>query len=152
MIFQRGHPSPARAPSWPFPCVSKENSSVGWRAWHRGAPFSAAQMKLLETFADQAVIAIENVRLFKELDERTNELMRSVEEMKALGEVGQAVSSSLDLETVLDAIVSRAVDLSGTDCGRSMNSTRQRKSFTCGEPPHGKGVRRGAQSEPDSAR
>ena len=47
------------------------------------------------------MIAIENVRLFKELDERTKELTRSVGELKALGEVGQAVSSSLDLETVL---------------------------------------------------
>ena len=80
-------------------------------------PFTQAQIKLLETFADQAVIAIENVRLFKELQERTRELVESVEEMKALGEVGQAVSSSLDLETVLATIVSRAVDLSGTDCG-----------------------------------
>ena len=80
-------------------------------------PFTPAQIKLLETFADQAVIAIENVRLFKELQERTRELVESVEEMKALGEVGQAVSSSLDLETVLETIVSRAVDLSGTDCG-----------------------------------
>jgi signal transduction histidine kinase len=80
-------------------------------------PFTPAQIKLLETFADQAVIAIENVRLFKELQERTRELMESVQEMKALGEVGQAVSSSLDLETVLETIVSRAVDLSGTDCG-----------------------------------
>jgi signal transduction histidine kinase len=79
--------------------------------------FTPAQIKLLETFADQAVIAIENVRLFKELQERTRELVESVEEMKALGEVGQAVSSSLDLETVLETIVSRAVDLSGTDCG-----------------------------------
>ena len=66
-------------------------------------PFTPAQIKLLETFADQAVIAIENVRLFKELDERTNELTRSVGELKALGEVGQAVSSTLDLETVLRA-------------------------------------------------
>ena len=41
----------------------------------------------------------------------------SVDEMKALGEVGQAVSSTLDLETVLETIVSRAVELSGTDCG-----------------------------------
>jgi signal transduction histidine kinase/predicted transcriptional regulator len=80
-------------------------------------PFSEKQIVLLKTFADQAVIAIENVRLFKELQERTRELMESVEEMKALGEVGQAVSSSLDLETVLETIVSRAVDLSGTDCG-----------------------------------
>jgi signal transduction histidine kinase/DNA-directed RNA polymerase alpha subunit len=80
-------------------------------------PFTPAQIKLLETFADQAVIAIENVRLFNELQERTRELIESVQEMKALGEVGQAVSSSLDLETVLETIVSRAVDLSGTDAG-----------------------------------
>jgi GAF domain-containing protein/anti-sigma regulatory factor (Ser/Thr protein kinase) len=80
-------------------------------------PFSEKQIALLKTFADQAVIAIENVRLFQELQERTGELMESVEELKALGEVGQAVSSSLDLETVLETIVSRAVELSGTDCG-----------------------------------
>jgi len=80
-------------------------------------PFTEKQIKLLETFAAQAVIAIENVRLFQELEERTRELAESVEEMKALGEVGQAVSSTLDLETVLETIVSRAVDLSGTDCG-----------------------------------
>jgi GAF domain-containing protein len=80
-------------------------------------PFTPPQIKLLETFADQAVIAIENVRLFKELDERTNELTRSVGELKALGEVGQAVSSTLDLETVLTRIVSHAVQLSGTDGG-----------------------------------
>ena len=80
-------------------------------------PFTPAQIKLLETFADQAVIAIENVRLFRELDERTNELGRSVGELKALGEVGQAVSSTLDLQTVLSTIVGRAVQLSGTDCG-----------------------------------
>ena len=80
-------------------------------------PFTQAQIKLLETFADQAVIAIENVRLFKELDERTNELTRSVGELQALGEVGQVVSSTLDLETVLTRIVSHAVQLSGTDGG-----------------------------------
>jgi len=80
-------------------------------------PFTEKQIALLKTFADQAVIAIENVRLFQELQERTRELVESVEEMKALSEVGQAVSSTLDLETVLETIVSRAVDLSGTDCG-----------------------------------
>jgi GAF domain-containing protein len=80
-------------------------------------PFTPAQIKLLETFADQAVIAIENVRLFQELEARTGELARSVEELKALGEVGQAVSSTLDLQTVLSTIVARAVQLSGTDCG-----------------------------------
>ena len=80
-------------------------------------PFTPAQIKLLETFGDQAVIAIENVRLFKELDERTHELTRSVGELKALGEVSQAVSSTLDLEAVLTRIVSHAVKLSGTDGG-----------------------------------
>ncbi len=80
-------------------------------------PFTDRQVALLETFAAQAVIAIENVRLFKELDERTNELTRSVGELKALGEVGQAVSSTLDLETVLTRIVSHAVQLSDTDGG-----------------------------------
>ena len=80
-------------------------------------PFTPAQIKLLETFADQAVIAIENVRLFQELEARTQELARSVGELKALGEVGQAVSSTLDLQTVLSTVVGRAVQLSGTDCG-----------------------------------
>jgi signal transduction histidine kinase/putative methionine-R-sulfoxide reductase with GAF domain len=80
-------------------------------------PFTPAQIKLLETFADQAVIAIENVRLFQALEARTSELGRSVGELKALGEVGQAVSSTLDLQTVLSTIVRHAVQLSGTDCG-----------------------------------
>ena len=80
-------------------------------------PFTDKQVALLKTFADQAVIAIENVRLFQELEARTRQLVESVEELKALGEVGQAVSSSLDLETVLETIVARAVELSGTDCG-----------------------------------
>jgi signal transduction histidine kinase len=92
-------------------------------------PFTAAQIKLLETFADQAVIAVENVRLFKELDERTNELTRSVGELKALGEVGQAVSSTLDLETVLTSIVSHAVQLSGTDGGAIYEYDEQSEEF-----------------------
>jgi signal transduction histidine kinase len=92
-------------------------------------PFSEKQIKLLETFADQAVIAIENVRLFKELDQRTNELTHSVGELKALGEVGQAVSSTLDLETVLTRIVSHAVQLSGTDGGAIYEYDEQSEEF-----------------------
>ncbi len=75
------------------------------------------QVDLLKTFADQAVIAIENVRLFQELDARTQELTRSVGELRALGEVSQAVSSTLDLDTVLATIVARAVELSGSYSG-----------------------------------
>ena len=80
-------------------------------------PFTDKQVELVTTFADQAVIAIENVRLLQELQQRTHELARSVGELKALGEVGQAVSSTLDLETVLTRIVSHAVELSATDGG-----------------------------------
>jgi len=80
-------------------------------------PFSDKRIRLLESFADQAVIAMENVRLFQELQARTRELARSVEELKALGQVSQAVSSTLNLETVLTTIVVRAVQLSGTDGG-----------------------------------
>ncbi len=80
-------------------------------------PFPERQIALLQTFAHQAVIAIENVRLFKELEARTKQLTRSVDQLRALSEVGQAVSSSLDLETVLSTIVSRAVELAGMDGG-----------------------------------
>src|SRR5262245_6643889 len=65
----------------------------------------------------QAVIAIENARLFEEVQARTRELARSVEELRALGDVSQAVNSSLELETVLSTIVAKAVQLSGTDAG-----------------------------------
>ena len=92
-------------------------------------PFTPAQIKLLETFADQAVIAIENVRLFKELDERTNELTRSVGELKALGEVGQAVSSTLDLETVLTRIASHAVQLTGAAGGAIYEYEEESEEF-----------------------
>jgi GAF domain-containing protein len=92
-------------------------------------PFSDKQIKLLETFAAQAVIAIENVRLFQELEARTRELARSVGELKGLGEVGQAVSSTLDLETVLTRIVSHAVQLSGTDGGAIYEYDEQSEEF-----------------------
>jgi signal transduction histidine kinase len=80
-------------------------------------PFTDKQIALLETFADQAAIAIDNVRLLDALRYRTDELGRSVSELHALGEVSQAVNSTLDLETVLSTIVTKAVQLSGTEAG-----------------------------------
>ena len=80
-------------------------------------PFSDKQIALVETFADQAAIAIENFRLLDELRQRTDELGRSVDEQRALGEVSHAVNSTLDLETVLSTIVAKAVQLSGTEAG-----------------------------------
>jgi len=75
--------------------------------------FLDEQIQLLRTFADQAVIAVENARLFKELEARTGELTQSVEKLTALSDVSQALSSTLDVETVLDTIVSHASQLSG---------------------------------------
>jgi GAF domain-containing protein/anti-sigma regulatory factor (Ser/Thr protein kinase) len=86
--------------------------------WHSEVgPFSEQHIGLLQTFAEQAVIAIQNEELFRQLQARTADLTRSVEQLTALGEVGRALSSTLDLRTVLTTIVSRAVQLSGLDGG-----------------------------------
>jgi GAF domain-containing protein len=97
----------------------RHDEAVGAISVTRREPggFTDDEIALLQTFADQAVIAIENARLLTELQARTHELTRSVEQLTALGDVGRAVSSSLDLDTVLTTIVGRAVQLSGTDGG-----------------------------------
>src|SRR5262249_58471224 len=74
---------PAGWRTWLAVPLRQQGEFIGWLGARRieVRPFTPAQIKLLETFADQAVIAIENVRLFKELDERTTELTRSVGEL-----------------------------------------------------------------------
>jgi signal transduction histidine kinase len=98
----------------------REGSPIGTinvHAWGTPRPFSDKKIGLLQTFADQAVIAIENVRLFRELEARTAELSQSVEKLTALGEVSRAVTATLDIEAVLDIIVTRASQLAGgTGC------------------------------------
>jgi signal transduction histidine kinase len=97
----------------------KDNEVIGIIAIYRQEvrPFSDKQVELLTNFARQAVIAIENARLLDELRERTTELVRSVEELRALGDVSQAVNSTVDLETVLTTIVAKATQLSSTEAG-----------------------------------
>jgi len=109
----------------------REGSPIGAITVGRPEPgrFPDTQIALLLTFADQAVIAIENVRLFTELEARTLQLTRSVGELKALGEVGRAVSSTLDLETVLSTIVSRATALAGMDAGAIYEYDEARGEF-----------------------
>jgi len=92
-------------------------------------PFSERQIELVRTFADQAVIAIENARLLSELRTRTDELGRSVSELRALGEVSEAVNSTLDLETVLSTIVAKAAQLSGTEAGAIYGYDEQAREF-----------------------
>ena len=78
-------------------------------------------MQLLKTFADQAVIAIENVRLFEAEQQRTRELSESLEQQTATSEVLKVISSSPgDLQPVFDAILANATDL----CGARLASLR----------------------------
>jgi GAF domain-containing protein len=98
-------------------------------ARQRVEPFTEQQIELVKTFADQAVIAIENARLLNELRTRTDQLGRSVSELQALGEVSQAVNSTLDLETVLSTIVAKAVRLSGTEAGAIYGYNDQTREF-----------------------
>ncbi|HEV2550856.1 MAG TPA: GAF domain-containing protein, partial [Stellaceae bacterium] len=80
-------------------------------------PFTEKQIELVTSFAAQAVIAVENVRLLSELRDRTTALAQSVEELRTLGEVSQTVNSTLEVDTVLQTIVAKAVQLSRTDAG-----------------------------------
>ena len=97
----------------------RAGAPVGAIVLARNTPgeFSATQVELLRTFAEQAVIAISSAETFKELQRRTADLTRSVAELQALEEVLRAVNSSLELETVLSTIISRAVQLSDADEG-----------------------------------
>jgi signal transduction histidine kinase len=97
----------------------REGSPIGVIVLQRNTVqlFTDKQIELVTTFADQAVIAIENARLFDEVQARTTELASSVKELRALSEVSQAVNSTLDLQTVLETIVAKAVQLSGTEAG-----------------------------------
>jgi GAF domain-containing protein len=109
----------------------KDDEVVGAVAIYRQEvrPFTNKQIELVKNFAAQAVIAIENARLLNELRTRTNELAQSVGELQALGEVSQAVNSTLELETVLTTIVGRAVELSHTDTGAIYVFDGERKEF-----------------------
>jgi GAF domain-containing protein len=97
----------------------KDDELIGTFAIYRQEvrPFTEKQIELVQNFAAQAVIAIENARLLSELRQRTDELARSVGELRALGEVTQAVNSTIDLETVLTTIVAKATQLSNTEAG-----------------------------------
>jgi signal transduction histidine kinase len=108
-----------------------EDRGIGslWVGRATPGPFAEEQIALLKTFADQAVIAIQNVRLFKEIQQRTEALSKSVGQLTALGDVSQAISSTLDLEKVLQTIVARAVQLTGLDGGAIYEYDESQRGF-----------------------
>ena len=92
--------------------------------------FDEHAIAVLETFSAQAAIAVHTIDLVAALEARSAELARKVDQLQALAEVGEAVSSSLDLDEVLRTIIMNAVRMARADGGSIMQYLEQDRSFS----------------------
>src|SRR5215472_15317466 len=116
----------------------RENELIGVivLARQRVELFTEKQIALVTTFADQAVIAIENVRLFDEVQAKTRDLEESLQQQTATADVLKVISrSAFDLQTVLDTLASSATGLIGADFAvmylRRDDGIRAEATFGC---------------------
>jgi hypothetical protein len=113
----------------------RENNVIGTIHVNRATPgpFTDKQVALLKTFADQAVIAIENVRLFKELQARNAEITEALQQQTATAEILKVIGSSpTDLQPVFDAILEKAMQLCESHLGTVCDIRRGKESARCG--------------------
>ena len=118
----------------------REGVPIGVLAMTRSSvrPFSDKQIELATTFADQAVIAIENVRLFDEVQARTEELSESLRQQTATAEVLKTISrTAFDLQRVLETLLENAVRICGAKHGMIFRYDGEscRAAAACNAPP-----------------
>ena len=108
-----------------------DNEVIGalnlWR--YEVNPFEQREMAIVSAFAAQAAMAVNTIKLVQQLELRGRELARKVEELEALREVGEAVNSTLNVDSVLSTIAMHAVHLSETDGGSIMEYSEPDRCF-----------------------
>src|SRR5258708_25188203 len=118
----------------------REGTCIGVMTITRKTPesFTDKQIELVTTFADQAVIAIENVRLFDEVQARTEELSESLRQQTATPEVLKTISrTAFDLQRVLETLLENAVRICGAKHGMIFRYDGEscRAAAACNAPP-----------------